>query len=226
VGLLPTGAADPFGLRRQALGIILIMIDRGWNWSLEPYVDRALAGLGAYAKRPPKEVKNEVLEFFRVRLKSHIQGLGVSSDGAEAVLCLYGDNPLAAVGRAVALEDIKKRDGFRDLAQTFKRVVNIIKKFGPRENIVKAELLGHEAERNLLSALTALENEARDLLAAGDYALLLDRIVTLRQPVDAFFEKVLVDDQDPEVKNARVALLNRTSRLFELVADFSRISTA
>ncbi|MDR1051983.1 MAG: glycine--tRNA ligase subunit beta [Deltaproteobacteria bacterium] len=224
-GLLPTGAADPFGLRRQALGILLIMIDRGWNWPLEPLVDKAIANLGAVAQRPAKEVKNEVLEFFRARLKSHIQSLGVSSDGAEAVLGLYGDNPLAAAGRATALEAIKKRDGFRDLAQTFKRVVNIIRKFGPRDSIAKTELLGGEAEKGLLAAVTALEAGSKEYLARGDFAGLLDHIVTLRGPVDAFFDQVLVDDPDPEVKNARVALLNRTSRLFELVADFSRIST-
>ncbi|MDR2301499.1 MAG: glycine--tRNA ligase subunit beta [Deltaproteobacteria bacterium] len=226
VGLLPTGAADPFGLRRQALGIMLIMIDRSWNWSLEPYVDKAIANLGAIVKRPIKEVKGETLEFFKARLKSHILGLGVSSDGAEAVLGLYGDNPLASVGRAVALEAVKKREGFRDLAQTFKRVVNIIKKFGPREeNPVKAELLSQEAEKNLMAAVADAERESQDYLERRDYAGLLDRIVTLRQPVDLFFEKILVDDPDPDLKNARVALLKRTSRLFELVADFSRIST-
>jgi glycyl-tRNA synthetase beta chain len=226
VGLLPTGAADPFGLRRQALGIILIMLDRSWDWSLEPYMEKALANLGPLAKRPAKEVKADVLEFFKVRLKSHILGLGVSGDGAEAVLGIYGDNPLASVGRALALEAIKKREGFRDLAQTFKRVVNIIKKFGPREeNLVKSELLSQEAEKGLLAAVTNLEAESREYLGRRDYAGLLGRIVTLRQPVDLFFEQVLVDDPDSDLKNARIAILNRTSRLFELVADFARIST-
>jgi glycyl-tRNA synthetase beta chain len=227
VGLLPTGATDPFGLRRQALGIIQIMLDRGWDWSLEPYVEKALTNLGQVVKRPAKEVKAETLEFFKARLKSHILGLGVSGDGAEAVLSLYGDNPLASVRRAVALEAIKKREGFRDLAQTFKRVVNIIKKFGPREeDPVKAELLSQEAEKNLTVALANLEAESKDYVFKGDYDGLLGRIVTLRQPVDHFFEKILVDDPDADLKNARVALLKRASRLFELVADFSRISTA
>jgi glycyl-tRNA synthetase beta chain len=227
VGLTPTGAADPLGLRRQALGIILIMLDRGWEWSLEPYVDKALASLGHVAKAPAKEAKAAILDFFRARLKSHVLGLGVSADGAEAVLCLYGDSPLPAVGRALALEGLKKREGFRDLAQTFKRVVNIIKKFGPREeSLVKTDLLSQEAEKGLMAALASLEAESRDYLAKPDYPGLLDRIATLRQPVDHFFDKVLVDDPDPDLKNARVALLKRASRLFELVADFSRVSAA
>jgi glycyl-tRNA synthetase beta chain len=225
VGLLPTGAADPLALRRQALGIILIMLDRSWDWSLETYIDKAIVNLGTWAKRPAKEVKAETLDFFKVRLKSHILSLGVSSDGAEAVLNLYGDNPLATVGRATALEALKKRDGFRDLAQTFKRVVNIIKKFGPKENLVKGELLSQEAEKNLAAAVTVLEDQSKQYLSRSDFSGLLDQIATLRGPVDAFFDQVLVDDPDPDIKHARVALLNRTSRLFELVADFSRVST-
>jgi glycyl-tRNA synthetase beta chain len=226
VGLTPTGTADPFALRRQALGVVQIMIDREWDWSLEPLVDKAIANLGPVATRPAKEARAEILEFLKTRLKSHILAQGVSADGAEAVLALYGANPLASVGRALALESLKKRDGFRDLAQTFKRVVNIIKKFGPKENLVKGELLAHEAERGLLAAVEALEAESRAFLERGDFSGLLDRVATLRVPVDAFFDQVLVDDPDPALKHARVALLNRTSRLFELVADFSRVSTA
>jgi glycyl-tRNA synthetase beta chain len=132
---------------------------------------------------------------------------------------------LGALGRAAALEALKKREGFRDLAQTFKRVVNIIKKFGPKEGLVKGGLLSHDAERGLLAAVEALEEESKAFLDNGDFSGLLDRVATLRGPVDAFFDQVLVDDPDPALKHARVALLNRTSRLFELVADFSRVST-
>jgi glycyl-tRNA synthetase beta chain len=131
---------------------------------------------------------------------------------------------LGALGRATALEALKKREGFRDLAQTFKRVVNIIKKFGPKDMAVTPELLVHDAEKELLSAVTAIEDEAKGFLEKGDYSGLLDRIATLRGPVDSFFDQVLVDDKDPALKNARVALLYRASRLFELVADFSRVS--
>ena len=227
VGLTPTGAADPFALMRQALGVIQIMIDRDWNWPVEPLIDAAIANLGAKATRPAKEVRAETLEFLKTRLKSHILAQGVSGDGAEAVLALYGDNPLASVGRALALESLKKRDGFRDLAQTFKRVVNIIKKFGPKEEGADdGALLTREAERGLAAAVAALEEESKAFLERGDFSGLLDRVATLRGPVDAFFDQVLVDDPDPALKHARVALLNRTSRLFELVADFSRVSTA
>jgi glycyl-tRNA synthetase beta chain len=225
VGLLPTGAADPFGLRRQALGVILIALDRQWSWSLEDVIDKTIIGLGALVKTPAKEVRQKTLEFFKARLKNYLQKtLKVAPDTAEAVLGLYGHNPPAAVGRAVALEDLKSRDGFKDLAQTFKRVVNIIKKFGARDEVAPLTLLTHPAEVLLRQATEVISDEAQDLLRQNDYQGLLSRVTTLKGPVDVFFDQVLVDDPKPELKNARVALLARVSQIFELVADFSRIN--
>jgi glycyl-tRNA synthetase beta chain len=226
VGLLPTGAADPFGLRRQALGVILICLERQWSWSLEDYIEKAILGLGSLVKTPAKEVRQKTLEFFKVRLKSHLLTLGVAPDSAEAVLGLYGHNPSATVGRALALEELKQRDGFRDLAQTFKRVVNIIKKFGARDELVSLDLLTLPAEQDLRHAAEVISGEAQELIHKGDYAGLLGRVATLKGPVDIFFDQVLVDDPQPDIKNARVALLAQVSQVFELVADFSRISAA
>ncbi|MDR1083650.1 MAG: glycine--tRNA ligase subunit beta [Deltaproteobacteria bacterium] len=226
IGLLPTGAADPFGLRRQALGIILIMLQRQWSWSLEEYIEKALLGLGTLVKNPAKEVRQKTLEFFKVRLKSYLLSLNVSSDSAEAVLGLYGDTPPAAAGRALALENLKKKDGFRDLAQTFKRVVNIIKKFGSREESVPMALLTQPAEMCLHQAAEEIDAEAQEFIEKHDYEGLLNRIATLKGPVDVFFEQVLVDDSQADLKNARIALLARISQIFELAADFSRVSTA
>ncbi|MDR2612298.1 MAG: glycine--tRNA ligase subunit beta [Deltaproteobacteria bacterium] len=225
VGLVPTGAADPFALRRQALGTILIILERGWRLSLDPYLEKALAAIGPLARRPVREVRSETLEFFNARLKSHLLSLGVSADGAEAVLSLHGARPLASLQRALALEDLKRQEGFRDLAQTFKRVVNIIRKFGGRELPLCPGALGQEAERRLFEAVSAVEAESQRHLADGDFQGLLGRIAGLKGPVDDFFEKVLVDDPDPDLKKVRIALLNRTASLFELIADFSRIST-
>jgi glycyl-tRNA synthetase beta chain len=226
----PTGAADPFALRRQALGAVLILLDRGWRMSFEPYVERALAGLGPHPQpekaRPAREIRSQVLDFFNARLKTHILAQGVSPDSAEAVLSLHGAFPLASAQRAVALEALKKREGFRDLAQTFKRVVNIIKKFGGRELPLCPGSLSLDAEKKLLEAVTAIDSESPGYLADGNFTGLLERIASLKAPVDAFFEDVLVDDPDPDLKKARVALLNRAASVFELIADFSRISTA
>ncbi len=225
VGLIPSGAADPFALRRGALGIINIFLDRGWRDPLGPLIDKALEGLSEWAKRPARETRAAVLEFFKVRLKNLLTGQGVSSDAAEAVLSIYDDQPLAAVLRARALEALKAQDGFKDLAQVFKRVVNIIKKFGARDDFTQWDRLQLEAERGLLGRIESLEHKTAAFLAAGDFPGLLAEIADLRGPVDHFFDQVLVDDPNPETKEARIALLSRTGRIFELIADFSRIST-
>ena len=226
VGLTPTGAADPFALRRGALGIINIFLDRGWT-GLETMLDKSLELLAPWAKRPAKETKASVIDFFRVRLKGLMTASrGLSSDTAEAVLGLYGHEPLAALSRAQALENLKTREGFKDLAQLFKRVVNIIKKFGSHDDFTAWERLTQKPETVLLNLVDRLELKSAALIAASDFAGLINEIADLRGPVDHFFEKVLVDDPDPLVKEARIALLSRLGRLFELVADFSRLNTA
>jgi glycyl-tRNA synthetase beta chain len=224
VGLIPSGAADPFALRRSALGIINIFLDRGWSQSLEPLIDKALEGLAPWAKRPAKEIKAQVLEFIKVRLKNLLTGQGVSGDAAEAVLSVH-EQPLAVVLRARALENLKAQEGFKDLAQVFKRVVNIIKKFGQKEGFTAWDRLTLPAERTLLAQVGALETKTGAFLSAGDVPGLLAEIAALRGPVDKFFDEVLVDDPNPEIKEARIALLSRTCGLFEQIADFSRLST-
>jgi glycyl-tRNA synthetase beta chain len=225
VGLTPTGAADPFALRRGALGIINIFLDRGWT-GLESLMDRSLELLAPWAKRPARETKAAVLDFFRVRLKGLMTGRGLSADTAEAVLVLHGHEPLAAFSRALALESLKTREGFKDLVQVFKRVVNIIKKFGAHEDFTDWSRLSQEAEKTLLSRVEKLEQKSAGLIADGYFDGLVNDIADLRGPVDHFFERVLVDDPDPQVKEARIALLSRLGRLFEEVADFSRLNTA
>ena len=224
VGLTPTGAADPFALRRGALGIINIFLDRGWT-GLETMLDKSLETLAPWAKRPARETKAAVIDFFRARLKSLMIGRGLSADTAEAVLGLYGHEPLSALSRAQALESLKTRAGFKDLAQLFKRVVNIIKKFGNHGDFTAWDRLTQEPETSLLSRIEKLETKSAALIAAGDFIGLIDEIAGLRTPVDHFFEEVLVDDPDPLAKEARIALLSRLGRLFELIADFSRLST-
>jgi glycyl-tRNA synthetase beta chain len=224
VGLIPSGAADPFALRRGALGILNIFLDRGWTVSLNPLIDKSLELLADWSKRPVKEGRGAVVEFIRTRLKGLITGRGVSADVAEAVLALYDDEPVAALKRALALETLKSQEDFKDLAQVFKRVINIIKKFGAKDDFSDWGRLNLEAEKNLMSRLVRLEQKSGGLTESGDFSGLINEIAILRDPVDKFFEQVLVDDPDILIKEARIALLSRLGRIFELVADFSRLS--
>jgi len=224
VGLIPTGASDPYALRRQALGVINIILDRGYRLDLGQIIDQALTGLQPRLTRPAEEVRAEVLEFFRLRLKNQLTGQGASTDGAEAVLSLHHQDLVPAAARVWALEEIKARPDFQDLAVAFKRVVNIIKKFGARADF-DPSLLAENQEKALLAAVEDVETQARTLASADDYAGLLRLVVGLKPVIDAFFDHVLVDDPDPQLKANRLALLTRIADLFALIADFSKIST-
>lgn len=223
VGLIPTGAADPYALRRQALGVINIILSRGYRLSLGELIDQALDGLTEWLTKPAAEVKDEVLEFFRLRFKNQLTSQGASTDGAEAVLCLHHDDLVAAGARVWALEQVKARADFDDLAVAFKRVVNIIKKFGAQDDF-DPERISQDQEKALLTEAEEALALAQNMVRADDYAGLLKRIVRLKPTVDSFFDHVLVDDPDPEIKRNRLALLTRVSKLFNLAADFSKIS--
>jgi len=224
VGLIPTGAADPYALRRQALGVINIILDQGYRLDLGRVIGQALTGLQSRLTRPAEAVRAEVLEFFRLRLKNQLTGQGASTDGAEAVLSLHYQDLVPAAARVWALEEIKARLDFQDLAVAFKRVVNIIKKFGAKADF-DPNLLAENEEKALLAAVEDVAAQTRTLASADDYAGLLRLIVGLKPAIDTFFDRVLVDAPDPKLKTNRLALLTRIADLFALIADFSKIST-
>ena len=223
VGLIPTGAADPYALRRQALGVINILLDRGYRIDLELLIDQALKGLKPILRRTEEETKADVLEFFRLRLKNQLTSQGASPDGAEAVLALFYKDVAAASARVWALEQVKARADFADLAAAFKRVVNIIRKFGAHDGY-DPEKVVEDPEKTLSDAAAVLEAKAQDMVGTEDFTGLLAAIVELKPAVDSFFDKVLVDDPDPAIKANRLSLLTRVAKLFELVADFSKIN--
>ena len=224
VGLIPTGAADPYALRRQALGVINIILERKYRVSLGALTEQALSNLDKWRKRDEDEIKKDVIEFFRLRLKNQLTGLGASTDGAEAVLSLYHDDLVAAAARVWALEEIKAAPDFDDLAIAFKRVVNIIKKFGEGSHL-NPDRFTTDEEKSLYRAYIQVSTSAEELIRVYDYSGLINKIVTLKPVVDRFFDEVMVDDPDLELKNNRLALLSEVSGLFELIADFSKIST-
>jgi glycyl-tRNA synthetase beta chain len=224
VGLIPTGAADPYALRRQALGVINIILERKYRVSLGDLIEQALSNLDKWRKRDEDEIKKDVIEFFRLRLKNQLTGLGASTDGTEAVLSLYHDDLVAAAARVWALEEIKAAPDFDDLAIAFKRVVNIIKKFGAGSRL-NPDRFTTDEEKSLYQAYKQVSIAAEELIRVHDFSGLINKIVTLKPDVDRFFDEVLVDDPDQELKSNRLALLSEVSGLFELIADFSKIST-
>lgn len=224
VGLIPTGTADPFALRRQTLGIIRIILEKPFRVSLSSLVDQALPLLGGQITEPAQAVKNGVLDFFRGRLHHFL----VSQDEAtpdlvDASLAAGIDDLVDAVARTRALAAFKNRPDFESLASAFKRVANIIKE--PETTPINPELLQGAAEQALFTALRDTEGVVRGCVAQADHAGALEAMAQLRPFIDAFFDSVLVMDKDESIRRNRLAILTRIHEMFAGLADFRRIQT-
>jgi glycyl-tRNA synthetase beta chain len=229
IGKAPTGAADPFALRRACIAIIRLVLGRGYRFSLSAAVDEALRLVGpkiANVKRKPNEPapREQVLEFFRGRLKA-LWGEQHRTDVVEAVLAAGFDDLVATQKRLEALSLIVGRADFQPLAAAFKRVANIVEKQGKdvKGGSINPQKLVDEPERHLHTAFTQARNTVTGLVQADDFAGALREITGLKPAVDTFFDKVMVMAEDKELRENRIRLLSEIGALFNQVADFSKI---
>ncbi len=222
VGLIPSGAADPYGLRRQALAIINILWDQKFYLDLNAAINYSLGLLKDKLTEPAAKTQTEVLEFFRTRLHHLLVGEGLSAEVVEAVLTTAFTDIVEAMQRAHALEEVRRSLDFPALAVAFKRVINISR--GTPAAPVRAELFEHPAEHALLAATVAMEEALTKALPQRRYLEAFRALAFLKEPVDAFFDGVLVMTDNLEVRANRLALLVRISQTFLRLADFSRIS--
>jgi glycyl-tRNA synthetase beta chain len=225
VGLIPSGTADPFALRRQTLGIIRIILEKSLRVSLASLIDQALPLLASKLTEPAAGVKASVLEFFQGRLLHFLVSQeGYPADVVEASLAVGIDDLVEAASRTKALAAFRSRPDFDSLAVAFKRVVNIIKE--PETAPVDPALFQNAAEQALSTALLDAEDVAEASLRGSNYKAALEAMAQLKGPIDSFFDSVLVMDKDEAVRRNRLALLTRISRLFGRVADFRKMQTA
>lgn len=229
IGKAPSGAADPFGLRRACIAIIRLVLGRGYRFSLAAAVDEALRLLApklANVKRKAGDAapREQVLEFFRGRLKS-LWGEQHRTDVVEAVLAAGFDDLVAAHKRLEALSLIVGRADFQPLAVAFKRVVNIVEKQGRdvAGGQAQAQKLVDDAERQLHSAFTQARTSVAGFVQSDDFSGALKEITGLKPAVDTFFDKVMVMAEDKELRENRIRLLVEIGALFNQVADFSKI---
>jgi glycyl-tRNA synthetase beta chain len=223
VGLVPTGASDPYALRRQGIGILQIMQDQGFSFSLSDLIEESLTH---FKPQNPAMVQGQVYTFLQNRMTHLLVDDGFSKDTVAAVLSVAADNIPDTWRRAGALEQLKAKPDFEPLAVAFKRVVNIIKKADDiQAKGADQNLFQHESEAALLNAYKQVKNRVEDDLANGLYDQALVKIASLRDPVDDFFEGVMVMADDVNVRHNRLALLGNIAALFGKFADFSKLST-
>ncbi len=222
VGLIPTGSADPYALRRSAIGILNIILDRGFRLSIPELVDNSLNLLREKLTRPYTDVQSEVIEFIRLRFFNMLTGQNLSHDLVDAVLSASFSDPNDAMARVKALSQLKAQGEFEPLAAAFKRLTNIIK--GGVNLPVDKELFEGPYEDSLYTAFQQVGGKVEKFTAQGDYVAALQTITPLRDYVDAFFDGVMVMAEDEKVRNNRLALLSAIAGLFKGIADFTKIA--
>ncbi|RJP17475.1 MAG: glycine--tRNA ligase subunit beta [Deltaproteobacteria bacterium] len=225
VGLIPTGTADPYGLRRHTLGILSILEARNLRIPIEGLVDRSLATLAGKLKTPAAEVRRKVVDFIGGRYLNLHVSQGTPSDLVEAVLAAGLSDVVDLRAKRTALVAFRADAAFEPLAEVFKRAINISKTYeGPLE--VSANLFEADEERALHDASAGVSGRVAAAARDGRYDQAFREMAALQPLVAAFFEKVLVMAKDEKVRNNRLALLKGLSAAFSSVADFSRVASS
>ena len=225
IGQLPTGDKDPFALRRHALGVIRMLIERDLPLAVPQLLGLAFA---AFPAAPP-DAKDALQHFLFDRLVGSLREQGYSAQEVDAVVALrparWGDMPrrLAAVRAFASLAEAPA------LAAANKRVGNILKKIDAKDeqalaDVIDAALLREAAETALAQALQATAPVADAAFERGDYTASLQALAALKAPVDRFFEDVMVNAEDPALRRNRLALLGQLHRAMNRVADLSRLA--
>jgi glycyl-tRNA synthetase beta chain len=226
VGLLPTGASDPYALRRQAIGLMQILLDKNFTISLKDAIGKSVTLFGAKSVQEIKATNDAVIQFLTSRMSHLLAEEGFSKDVVAATLAVAADNVPEAWQRVKALQELKSAPDFEPLAVAFKRVVNIIKQADAADAAkVDEGLFEHASEKALLKKLLEVQKAVTGQLKKGAFGAALQQVATMRDAVDAFFEGVMVLTEDAKIRANRLALLSQIAKLFAQFADFSKIST-
>jgi len=221
VGLIPTGSEDPYALRRQTLAIANIILGKSYQISVSDLIDRAMDIAGQKIERGRGEVKNEVIDFFKSRLKNQLVSDGFSYDVVDAVFSARFNDILDAVNKVKALSELKTLEYFSPLAIAFKRAANIIKenKYGSPD----PALLKEDAEKELYDSFNSIKSDVEKLVEEKMYLDAMKKIAEIRGSVDKFFDKVMVMVEDKSLRENRLNLLSNISKLYGELADFTKI---
>ena len=219
IGQAPKGSADPFALRRAALGALRIIVEKNLPLDLEDLVTKSAALFGD--KLTNQNVVADVVDFMLGRFRAWYQDEGIAVDVIQAVLARRPTRPADFDARVRAVSHFRTLDSAEALAAANKRVSNILAKADAAIGEINLTACVEPAEKALAEAVLALRTEVQPLIAKGDYTAVLDKLANLRAPVDSFFDNVMVNAEDPVLRQNRLAILNTLQGLFLQVADIS-----
>ena len=219
IGQAPKGSADPFALRRAALGALRIIVEKNLPLDLEDLVKKSAALFGD--KLTNQNVVADVVDFMLGRFRAWYQDEGIAVDVIQAVLARRPTRPADFDARVRAVSHFRTLDSAEALAAANKRVSNILAKADAAIGEINLTACVEPAEKALAEAVLALRTEVQPLIAQGDYTAVLDKLANLRAPVDSFFDNVMVNAEDSALRQNRLAILNTLQGLFLQVADIS-----
>ncbi len=225
IGQLPTGDKDPFALRRHALGVIRMLVERDLPLAVPALVDQAFQ---AFGPELVKDARTELSSFLYDRLVGWLREAGYSAQEVDAVVALRPPRWAELPQRLAAVRNFAALPEAAALAAANKRVGNILKKSEADAAVgapLDAALLVEPAEQALAAALQGVAPRAESAFAAGEYTASLQSLAALKAPVDAFFDAVMVNAEDPALRRNRLALLAQLHQAMNRVADLSRLAS-
>jgi glycyl-tRNA synthetase beta chain len=222
IGQAPTGSKDPFSLRRAAIGVLRLLIEKELDLPLVELTK--IASENYHGKlREPVKAQHEALNFIEARYRAMYEDQGVAIDVIQSVQALSPKSPLDFDHRVKAVNHFKTLPEAQALAAANKRVANILAKEGQIVGDVDTSLLVEDAEKALFAALQNVTPVVQPLLEAHNYTDALSQLASLREPIDAFFDNVMVMAEDPKLKANRLRLLAQLRGLFTAIADVSML---
>lgn len=227
IGIVPTGSADPYALRRQAYGVVNILLGSDLDIRLSALIEH---GLGIYQgqnllQRDIEEVTMQILDFFSARIKHTCSDRGAAYDSIEAVMAAGYDHVAQVRDRLEAVEEMRRQPEFASILTMYNRVHNLARKAEGTETC-SPDLLQELAEKNLYRQYQKVLPQVQEALRLWDYRKVLGELLALDESIDAFFDQVLVMAEEDKLKKNRLALLRELDAVFLEVADFSKIVTA
>lgn len=220
IGIQPTGSQDPYALRRQALGIINILMDNNLDISLKELVDLTLDNY-SFIEFNKEEVLNQIMDFFKDRIKNLFRDLGIRYDVIDAILSSNIDDIADMYARANALNSWIDKDELVEMLTAFNRVATLAQK--AETDKVDINLMREEAEFNLYQQFQEIRSNVEHLLADKEYTKALDAFASLRPAIDNMFDSVMIMDKDEAIKNNRLAILKQIYDIMLNICDLSKI---
>jgi len=228
LGLTPTGTSDPYALRRQAIALINIVLSKELNLELKKVFRHSLELITSQFKNNElrekvDETLKSIMDFIVERLKNLLVSEGFSQDVVDAVVATGCSNIVESKKKIEALEEFRRLPEFNPLAIAFKRVVNIVK--GQPRDKVEETLLVESTEHLLYQAFLEAKKSIDEKISEGRYKEALIQMKALKEPIDRYFDEVLVMDKDSRIRKNRLSMLWEIRDLFFKIADFSKINT-